>query len=129
MLSAALQNRLTAGTVSVQLHLWRKALHTGVQMLERLGVQGPMLGAIQSPYDSCLLSVRISGTSGEGWTPAMGLRQGCPLSATLFGLFIDGLHSYLEALSPDAGVTGPTVAPASDDICLMAGSPGHCWTR
>ncbi len=31
LLSAALQNRLTAGTVSLQLHLWRKALHTSVQ--------------------------------------------------------------------------------------------------
>ena len=28
---AALQNRLTAGSVSLQLHLWRSALHTGVQ--------------------------------------------------------------------------------------------------
>jgi len=28
---AALQNRITAGTMSLQLHLWRFALHTGVQ--------------------------------------------------------------------------------------------------
>ena len=28
---AALQNRLTAGSVPLQLHLWRLALHTGVQ--------------------------------------------------------------------------------------------------
>jgi hypothetical protein len=31
MFSAALQNRLTAATVSLQIHLWRFALHTGVQ--------------------------------------------------------------------------------------------------
>jgi len=31
LLSAALENRLTIGTVSLQLHLWRFAIHTGVQ--------------------------------------------------------------------------------------------------
>ena len=31
LFSVALQNRLTAGSVSLQLHLWRLALHTGVQ--------------------------------------------------------------------------------------------------
>jgi len=31
LFSAALQNRLTAGSVALQLHLWRLALHTGVQ--------------------------------------------------------------------------------------------------
>ena len=31
LFSAALQNRLTAGSVSLHLHLWRIALHTGVQ--------------------------------------------------------------------------------------------------
>ena len=31
LFSAALQNRLTAGSVPLQLHLWRLALHIGVQ--------------------------------------------------------------------------------------------------
>ncbi len=31
LFSAALQNRLTAGSVPLQSHLWRFALHTGVQ--------------------------------------------------------------------------------------------------
>ncbi|DBB06534.1 TPA: hypothetical protein ACH3X1_012079 [Trebouxia sp. C0004] len=48
--------------------------------------------------------MRVSGFSGEGRTPSMGLRQGCPLSATLFGLFIDGLHHYLEPMAPAAGI-------------------------
>ena len=65
-------------------------------ILQRLGMQGKMLGAVQSLYDNCLLSMRVSGFSGEGRTPSMGLRQGCLLSATLFGLFIDGLHQYLR---------------------------------
>ncbi|DBB17606.1 TPA: hypothetical protein ACH3X3_002655 [Trebouxia sp. C0006] len=63
-----------------------------------------MLGAVQSLYDNCLLFMRVSGYTGEGRTPSMGLQQGCPLSATLFGLFIDGLHHYLEAMAPAAGI-------------------------
>ena len=72
-------------------------------LLQRLGVQGKMMGAVQSLYDNCLLSMRVSGCAGEGKTPSMGLRQGCPLGATLFGLFIDGLHHYLETVAPAAG--------------------------
>ena len=31
LFSVALQNRLTAGSVALHIHLWRFALHTGVQ--------------------------------------------------------------------------------------------------
>ncbi len=59
----------------------------------------------------------------------MGLRQGCPLSATLFGLFIDGLHHYLETVVPGAGVQIQHLRLRelvyADDICLMASSPGQ----
>jgi hypothetical protein len=57
----------------------------------------------------------------------MGLRQGCPLSATLFGLFIDGLHHYLEAAVPTAGIQilqkRLRELVYADDICLLASSP------
>ena len=98
-------------------------------LLRRLGVQGKMLGAVQSLYDNCLLSMRVSGFTGEGKTPSMGLRQGCPLSATLFGLFIDGLHHYLETVVPAAGIQIQHMRLRelvyADDICLMASSPEH----
>ena len=73
-------------------------------LLRRLGVQGTILGAIQSLYDGCLLSMRVNRVTGDSQAPSMGLRQGCPLSATLFGLFIDGLHHYLEAAAPMAEI-------------------------
>jgi hypothetical protein len=39
LFSAALPNRLTGGTASLQLHLWSFALHTGVQSANRHAVQ------------------------------------------------------------------------------------------
>ena len=80
-----------------------------------------------SLFDNCLLSMRISGFCGKGKTRSMGLRQGCPLSATLFGLFIDGLHHCLEAMAPAAGVQVKHMRLRelvyADDICMIASSP------
>ena len=57
----------------------------------------------------------------------MGLQQGCPLSATLFGLFIDGLHHSLEAAVPTAGLQIFQMQLRelvyADDICLLASWP------
>ena len=96
-------------------------------LLRRLGVQGTALGAIQSLYNGCLLSTSVNGVTGDSQTPSMGLRQGCSLSATLFGLFIDGLHHYLEAAVPTAGIRILQMQLRelvyADDICLLASSP------
>ena len=93
--------------------------------LHRLGIHAQMSGATQSLYSDCLLSMRIAGTCGEAQSPAMGLRQVCPLSATLFGLFIDGLHHHLESCVPSAGIElrGMRLRELqvyADDICLLA---------
>ncbi len=73
--------------------------------------------------------MRVSGYTGESRTPSMGLRQGCPLSATLFGLFVDGLHHYLETMAPAAGIQIQHLRLRelvyADYICLMASSPEH----
>lgn len=98
-------------------------------LLQRLGVHGHMLGAIQSLYHGSLLSMRVGGQCGQSQSPSIGLRQGCPLSATLFGIFIDGLHHHLQTTAPAAGVQirhlKLTDLVYADDICLMASSPEH----
>ena len=76
--------------------LWR--------LLHRLGTHGDMLAAVQSLYDGCLLSMRGGGGCGHAQSPSIGLRQGCKLSATLFGIFIDDLHHHLQTTCADAGV-------------------------
>ena len=94
------------------------------QLLQRLGIHGGMLGAIQSLYDGCILSMRVGGTCGVSHNPSIGLRQGCPLSATLFGILIDGLHHHLQTTCPDAWVQIQSLCltdlVCADDICLIA---------
>ena len=73
----------------------------------------------------------------EGWrhgrplpASASGVRQGCPLSPTLFGIFFDGLHSHLDSTAPHAGVqlgSGrwvPSLVYADDVVLLSWTSAG-----
>ena len=71
--------------------------------------------------------MRVGGQCGPSQSPTIGLRQGCPLSATLFGIFIDGLHHHFQTNVPAAGVQVGHIKLTdlvyADDICLMASSP------
>ena len=73
--------------------------------------------------------MRVGGQCGPSRSPSIGLRQGCSLSATLFGIFIDGLHHHLQTTAPAAVVQiwhlRLTDLVYADDICLMASSPEH----
>ena len=66
----------------------------------------------------------------KGWSKEIncniGVKQGCPFSPTLFGIYIDKLEECLEK----AGCVGPTLTGIvinlilyADDIVLMARSP------
>ena len=54
-------------------------------------------------------------------------KAGCPLSATLFGIFIDGLHHHLQTMAPAAGVQVRHLKLTDlvyvDETCLLAGNP------
>ena len=96
-------------------------------VLERLGVHGPLLAAIRSLYSNAEYAVRAGNRRGPGVQSECGVKQGCPLSPTLFGLLLDGLHWALLAGAPGAapqlacGRLVPDLGYA-DDFCLLATS-------
>ena len=68
--------------------------------LQAIDVSTRMLAAIRSLYSGGTLAVKISGTAGSPAVQHMGVRQGCPLSPTLFGVFFDRLQQQ----APSAGL-------------------------
>ena len=66
-------------------------------VLSRLGVHGRMLGAIKSLYENASYAMKINGRVGDPQPSLTGSRQGCPLSPTLFGLFLDGPSHHLQS--------------------------------
>ena len=73
------------------------------QVLQRLGIHGDMLAAIQSLYIHSEVAININGRIGMPALSKTGVKQGCPLSPTLFGLFADGLHRFLLHCCPNEG--------------------------
>ena len=63
------------------------------QVLETVGIQGPILDCIKSLYSHASAAVRTQAGISDIFDCLMGVKQGCPLSASLFGLFVDGLSN------------------------------------
>ena len=74
------------------------------ERLRSCGVSGQMLEAIQAMYSDAHTVINIDGCIGDSATVLSGVKQGCPLSPTLFGIFIDALEGWLSHMVPAAGV-------------------------
>ena len=97
-------------------------------VLERLGIEGQMLAAVKSLYANNTIAIKIGSQVGRSLPTCTGLKQGCPLSPTLFGLFSDGLHRHLQLRCPEVGpqlYCGTRVRDLgyADDFALLATTP------
>lgn len=99
--------------------LWRK--------LQRLGVTGWCLQAIQALYADVPLVVQGAPADELPFHSLMGVKQGCPLSPLLFGIYIDDLESMFADRNADLDLPrlgGQPVPPLfyADDLALVARS-------
>ena len=88
------------------------------------------LGDLASPRSgqfnsSATVAVKINGQQGLPLVSVSGVRQGCPLSPTLFGLLADGMHRFLQsAAAADGLAVGPALMVTdlgyADDFCLVS---------
>ena len=84
-----------------------------------------MLAAVQALYSTATVAVRVQGQRGPALQSQTGVKQGCPVSPTLFGLLADGLHRSLQHAAAASGVQ---LTPAlsvtdlgyADDFALLS---------
>ena len=65
--------------------------------LEQMGYGGEWLRAVRAIYADVPMTVSVPGLHGRSICSTQGLKQGCPLSPTLFSLFIADLESRVLA--------------------------------
>ena len=97
-----------------------------MQRLEALGVPTDMQWGIYALYEYVLGKVWSSEGLSEAVASTIGVKQGCPLSPDLFGLYIDEVSHYIERF----GGSGARLASITiqillyaDDIVLISDSP------
>ena len=92
------------------------------QRLQETGVHGQMLEALKSLYVDVRACVATPQGLTETFECGMGVKQGCPLSPLLFGLYIDRLEQVIQESSSCAptlhGIPVPMLLYA-DDLLLM----------
>ncbi len=94
------------------------------QVLERVGIRGPILDCIKSLYAHASAAVRKSEGISDIFDCLTPIKQGCPLSATLFELFVDGLEQHLmDTVGLDAPSLAGVLIPLllyADDLIIMS---------
>jgi hypothetical protein len=98
------------------------------QVLAKMGIMGRFMQCLQSMYsqDSVRVMHPTEGLSAR-FACGIGVKQGCPLSPLLFGLYLDGLEKHLDALDGDSPPQLANIAVKlllyADDLALMSETP------
>lgn len=98
------------------------------EVIAALGIQGDILACLKSIYEQDEASVLTQAGLTEAFRCTAGVKQGCPASPLLFGLFIDELEAQLKANSDPSDApkllgTLMAILLFADDIALMSHSP------
>lgn len=96
------------------------------QRLEEAGIGGQMLAALKSMYADVRARVATAEGLSNTFECSMGVKQGCPLSPLLFGLYIDRLEPLIAACGGDPPTLHDTPVPMllyADDLLLISTSP------
>ena len=98
------------------------------QLMRNLGIPERFVRAVESYYASVRFRVELPGGLSEPFHADVGVKQGCPLSPTLFGIFVESLlHDFKlwaddQAEDPRLQLGGQPLDPLTfaDDIVLVA---------
>jgi hypothetical protein len=77
--------------------------------MEELGVPIHLRVAIHRLYEEVKVKIRTSTAISESFRSDIGVKQGPPLSPTLFGLYIDKLEKWLNLQEGDGALLGEFV--------------------
>jgi hypothetical protein len=103
--------------------------------LQHAGIGGTMLRAIQAMYADVPVCVNTAEGLSGCFQSVLGVKQGCPLSPLLFGIFLDDFEKYLLSNAAEAAtlpsLAGCTVPPLlfADDMFLIALTPAGLNTQ
>ena len=100
--------------------------HCGLfQKLQNYGIDGNFLNTIKCIYDRTECAVKINNQCTNFFKCSKGVRQGCPLSPTLFNLYINDLIDELNKTNPtplDLGHEPITCLVYADDLIILSSS-------
>lgn len=97
--------------------------------LQRAGVHGWYLQAVQALYADVPMCVKSSAGHTDTFQSLLGVKQGCPLSPNLFGMYVDDLERIILASAAEMALPcmhdGRPVPPLlyADDLVLLATTP------
>ena len=95
--------------------------------MQRIGVPKELQHGVQKLYEQVLCKLGKAEGFSNSFVSNMGVKQGCPLSPTLFGLYIDELEELIAEYTKQGQINGPTIGMYTlfillyaDDVILMA---------